>query len=103
MFIILHRSQVGRCKGRESFKRQQNLRKAIDQARKLAKQTPNLGTYKGTSSVTVPERKASSLVKLLKDITEETDQPSDQHSKKPLTEGELQGSVFSVITNTELL
>jgi hypothetical protein len=42
-------------------------------------------------------------MKLLKDITEETDQSSYQHNKKPLTEGELQGSVFSVITNIEQL
>jgi hypothetical protein len=100
---MLHRSQVGRCKGRESFKRQQNLRKAIDQARKLAKQTPALGTSNGNSSVIVPERTASSLMKLLNDITEETDQSSDQHSKKPVTKGELQGSVFCDITDKEQL
>jgi transient-receptor-potential-like protein len=95
-FLILHRSQVGHCNSRESFKRQQNLQKAISQARKLLKKTPTLGTNKGTSSVT-----ASSLMRLLNDVTEETDQCSDQNSKNPVTEGELQGSLFSVITTTE--
>jgi len=42
-------------------------------------------------------------MKLLNDITEETDQCSNQHSKNPVTEGELQGSLFSVITTTEQL
>lgn len=51
----------------------------------------------------VPERTASSLMKLLKDITEETNQGSDHHSKNPVTEGELQASLFSVITTTEQL
>jgi hypothetical protein len=67
------------------------------------KKNPTLGTNKGTSSITIPERTASSLMKMLKNITEETDQCSDQHSKNPLTEGELQGSLFSVITTTEQL
>lgn len=100
-FIILRRSQVGHCKSRVSFKRQQNLQKAIDQARRLVSKTPTLGTNEGTSSITVPERTASSLMKLLKDITEETDQCSDQHSKNPVTEGEL--PLFSVITTKEQL
>jgi transient-receptor-potential-like protein len=101
--MILRRSQVGRCNSRESFKRQQNLQKAIQQARRLVKKTPTLGTNKGTSSIPIPERTASSLMKLLNDITEETDQSSDQHSNNPVTEGELQGSLFSVITTTEQL
>ena len=100
-FIILCRSQVGRCNSRESFKRQQNLQKAIDQARRLVKKTPTLGANKETSSIAIPERSASSLMKLLKDITEETDQGSDLHSKKPMTEGEL--PLFSVITTKEQL
>jgi len=99
-FIILRRSQVGRCKSRESFKRQANLQKAIQQARKLVNKTPTVGINKGTSSLSVPERTASSLMKLLKDISEETEQSSDQPRKNPVTEGELQGSLFSVITTT---
>jgi len=42
-------------------------------------------------------------MKTLKEITEEPDQESDQHSKNPVTEGELQGSLFCVITTTEQL
>jgi len=102
-FIILRRSQIGRCNSRASYKRKQKLQKAIDEAHKLVNKTPTLGTNKGTPSITIPERTASSLMKLLTDITEETGQCSDQHSKNPLTEGELQGSLFSVITTTEQL
>lgn len=79
-------SQVGHCNKRESFKRQQNLQKAMDQARKLVNHTPTPGTYKKTSLITIPVTTASSLMELLKDITEETEQCSDEHSKKPLTE-----------------
>jgi len=100
-FIVLHRSQVGHCKSRESFKRQEKLQKAIDQAQKLVKKSPTRGTNKGTSSMMVPKRTASSFTKLLNDITEETDQCSAQHSKNPATEGELQGLLFSVINTTE--
>jgi len=88
--IVLHRSQVGHCSSRESFKRQQKLQKAIKQARKLVKKSPTRGTNKGTSSIMAPKRTVSSLMKLLNDITEETDQCSEQHSKNPVTEGELQ-------------
>jgi len=102
-FIVLHRSHVGHSNSHESFKRQQKLQKAIDQARKLVKKTPTLGTNIGTSSIVVPKRTAPSLVKPLSDITEETDQCSDQHSNNPVTEGELQGLLFSVITTTEQL
>jgi transient-receptor-potential-like protein len=100
---ILCRSQVGHCNSRESFRRQQNLQKAIQEAHKLVKKTPTLGRNEGNSSVTIPNRTTSSLMKLLSDITEETDQGSDQHSKNPVTEGELQGSLFSVTTTTEQL
>jgi hypothetical protein len=102
-FTILHRSQVGRCNKRESFKRQQNLRKAMDQARKLVNNTPTPGTHKKIPVTMIAETTASSLMELLKDITEETEQCSDQHSKKPLGEGEIQFSVFPAVTTTEQL
>lgn len=66
-------------------------------------QAPTLDAYKETSSTMIPESSGSSLMKLLNVVTEETDQCSDQHSKKPLEEGELQGSFFSFITTTEQL
>jgi hypothetical protein len=70
----------------------------MDQARKLVNHTPTPGTYKKTSLITIPVTTASSLMELLKDITEETEQCSDEHSKKPLTEGEIQCSVFPAAT-----
>ena len=66
-------------------------------------QAPTLDAYKETSSIMIPERSGSSVMKLLNVITEETGQCSDQHSKKPVEEGELQRSFFSFITTTEQL
>jgi hypothetical protein len=57
-------------------------------------QTPTPGTYKRTTPViTLPDATASSLMELIKDITEDTGKCSDQHSNKHLTEGKVQCSV----------
>lgn len=63
-------SQIGRCRNRESFKNQQNLMKAMDQARKLIEQGPPLSPCHSVN-YDVMDQTNRTLVQLLKNISEE--------------------------------
>jgi hypothetical protein len=89
-YILLHRSQIGHCNSQESYKNQQNLLKAMDQARKLVNSTPTPGTSRRSSLIPLPETTASSIMELLKDITKQSGECTSSDSsisKVPLKEG----------------
>ncbi|XP_060530177.1 LOW QUALITY PROTEIN: transient-receptor-potential-like protein [Cylas formicarius] len=56
-------SQIGRCHSRDSFKKQQNLQKAMAQARKLAEKTPE--SSRATTPLVLPDFTGEELVKLV--------------------------------------
>lgn len=64
-------SQIGRCNKRESFKNQQNLLKAMEQARRLIERGPMSPTPSHTFTYDVMDQTNQTLVQLLRNISEE--------------------------------
>lgn len=64
-------SQIGRCKNRESFKNQQNLLKAMDQAKKLIDRSPMPQSPAHSETYSIVNQTNETLLKLLQNISEE--------------------------------
>lgn len=65
---VVTNSQIGRCRSRQSFKNQQNLQKAMAEARRMVLRSPE--TRSGAMTpINLPEE--DTLMKLLKNIAEE--------------------------------
>ncbi|XP_054261415.1 transient-receptor-potential-like protein [Macrosteles quadrilineatus] len=65
-------SQIGRCNNRMSLRNQQNLQKAMEEARKLVQKMPGSPRGHSPSPIHLPETTGSTIVELLNDIKEET-------------------------------
>ncbi|KAF9424359.1 hypothetical protein HW555_000498, partial [Spodoptera exigua] len=63
-------SQIGRCRSRESFKNQQNLQRAMEEARKLVLRSPLPGSRVGTP-IEMPISPGHTLLELIKDFSTE--------------------------------
>ncbi|XP_037871365.1 transient-receptor-potential-like protein isoform X2 [Bombyx mori] len=72
-------SQIGRCRSRESFKNQQNLQRAMEEARKLVLRSPLPGSRAGTP-IEMPVTPGHTLLELIKDISTEVGEPVDINS-----------------------
>jgi hypothetical protein len=59
----------------------------MDQARKLVDRSPTPGASTASSPISLPETTALSIMELLKDITEHSEECNEGTSKKPLKEG----------------
>ncbi|KAL7031376.1 hypothetical protein ACKWTF_006982 [Chironomus riparius] len=70
-------SQIGRCKNRDSFRNQQNLLKAMEQAKKLIERSP-LPQSPSHSEYSIVDQTNETLVQLLKNISEEINEFSPQ-------------------------
>ncbi|KAJ0172575.1 hypothetical protein K1T71_011714 [Dendrolimus kikuchii] len=75
-------SQIGRCRSRESFKNQQNLQRAMEEARKLVLRSPLPGSRAG-SPIEMPVSPGQTLLELIKDISTEVGEPIDPASPAP--------------------
>ncbi|CAO1399889.1 unnamed protein product [Diamesa tonsa] len=75
-------SQIGRCRNRESFKKQQNLMKAMDQAKMLIDRSPMPLTPNHSDSTAMMEQTNRTLVNLLKNISEEINEISPGNTLK---------------------
>lgn len=83
---VVTNSQIGRCRNRQSFKNQQNLQRAMEEARRLVARSP-MDRSGNASPVSMAED--DTLMKLLKNIAEELQEVSpgqtlcvDKKSKK---------------------
>jgi transient-receptor-potential-like protein len=68
-------SQIGRCRNRQSFKNQQNLLKAMEQARRLIERSP-MPQSPAHSDHYIVDQTNITLVNLLKNISEEINEMS---------------------------
>lgn len=75
-------SQIGRCKNRESFKNQQNLLKAMEQARKLIERAPLSPSPNHSYNYDVMDQTNQTLVQLLKNISDEINEISPGNTLK---------------------
>lgn len=72
-------TQIGRCRNRESFKNQQNLLKAMEQARKLIERAP-MASPRCHSPIELVDDTSRTLVQLLQNISEEINELSPQNT-----------------------
>lgn len=63
--FISYRSQIGRCHTRESVKKQQNLQKAIDEAKRLSVLSPE-NVSRAITPVVLPDMTGSDIVDLVR-------------------------------------
>lgn len=77
-------SQIGRCRSRDSFKNQQNLQKAMDEAKRLVSRSPLPGR---ASPIEIIDPTANTLLELLKNITEEIGDLSPADTLHPPKDG----------------
>ncbi|XP_045539384.1 transient-receptor-potential-like protein [Papilio machaon] len=73
-------TQIGRCRTRQSFKNQQNLQKAMDEARKLVMRSPLPEGSRVPSPIEMPLPPGHTLLELIKDISTEIGQPDSTKS-----------------------
>lgn len=86
-------TQIGRCRNRESFKNQQNLLKAMEQARKLIERGP-IPQSRSHSPIELVDETSKTLVQLLQNISEEINELSPQNTLN-VKHGSRHGSVNS--------
>ncbi|XP_022823701.1 transient-receptor-potential-like protein isoform X2 [Spodoptera litura] len=75
-------SQIGRCRSRESFKNQQNLQRAMEEARKLVLRSPLPGSRVGTP-IEMPISPGHTLLELIKDISTEVGEAEPEGATSP--------------------
>lgn len=73
-------SQIGRCRNRDSFKNQQNLLKAMEQARRLIERSPIAQSPCHAVQYDCLDQTNQTLVQLLKNISEEINEISPQNT-----------------------
>ncbi|KAI5642666.1 ion transport protein domain-containing protein [Phthorimaea operculella] len=76
-------SQIGRCRSRESFKNQQNLQRAMEEARKLVLRSPLPEGSRGPSPIDMPITPGHTLLNIIKDIATEVGEPVNDLSLSP--------------------
>lgn len=76
-------TQIGRCRNRESFRNQQNLARAMNEAKKLVQHSPIQS--RPCTPLEYSDPTTNTLLELLKNITEEIGEytPSNQISRSP--------------------
>lgn len=76
-------TQIGRCRNRESFRNQQNLARAMNEAKKLVEHSPMQS--RSCTPLEYSDPTTNTLLELLKNITEEIGEfsPSRPHSRSP--------------------
>lgn len=78
-------SQIGRCRNRESFRNQQNLLKAMEQAKKLIDRSPLPQSPAHSDTYSVVNQTNETLLQLLKNISEEINEISPNQTLKVTT------------------
>lgn len=69
-------SQIGRCRNRDSFRNQQNLLKAMEQAKRLIERSPLPQSPSHSDNYSIVDPTNETLVQLLKNISEEINEIS---------------------------
>ncbi|XP_047515859.1 transient-receptor-potential-like protein isoform X1 [Pieris napi] len=81
--VCLYRSQIGRCRTRESFRSQQKLQQAIEHAKRLVMRSPLPDGSRSTSPVQMPVSPGHTLTELIKDISQDVGAVVDMRTPVP--------------------
>lgn len=91
-------SQIGRCRKRESFKNQQNLLKAMEQAKKLIERAPAASSPNHSAVYDIMDPTNQTLVQLLQNISEEINEIGEPSPNSLRVEGQPARSVSPLVT-----
>lgn len=91
-------SQIGRCRKRESFKNQQNLLKAMEQAKKLIERAPTASSPNHSAMYDILDPTNQTLVQLLQNISEEINEIGESPTNNLRVEGQPARSVSPLVT-----
>ncbi|XP_071452453.1 transient-receptor-potential-like protein [Hetaerina americana] len=97
-------SQIGRCSSRESFKKQQNLQLAMEEAKKIVAATPKCGGSPSITPIPLPDTTGTSIINLLNDIKEEDISRGNTPTPTPWKPHNTSGSnlgLLSVVSATQ--
>lgn len=64
---ICFSSQIGHCSSRDSFKKQQNLQKAMEEAKKIVQRTP-LPSPRASSPIDLPDITGNNIMHIIEEI-----------------------------------
>ncbi|GBP17800.1 Transient-receptor-potential-like protein [Eumeta japonica] len=95
-------SQIGRCRTRKSFKNQQNLQRAMEEARKLVLRSPIPEGSRCPTPIELPQTPGHTLLELIKDISTEVGESTSLTSAEPVLKPEspcgMSNSVLGLLT-----
>lgn len=91
-------SQIGRCRKRESFKNQQNLLKAMEQAKKLIERAPPASSPNHSAVYDILDPTNQTLVQLLQNISEEINEIGEPSANSLKVEGQAARSVSPLVS-----
>ncbi|XP_044254648.1 transient-receptor-potential-like protein [Tribolium madens] len=74
-------SQIGHCHRRDSFKKQQNLQRAMEEAKKLKVKSPEQS--RATTPIQLPDTTGSNIMKIVRGITPEVSDCPTPRDKSP--------------------
>lgn len=86
-------TQIGRCRNRSSFQNQQNLQRAMDEAKRLVSRSPIQS--RPCTPVEFYDPTTNTLLELLKNIREEVGEPSPQNTTSNALTQQLQELIRS--------
>lgn len=84
-------TQIGRCRNRESFRNQQNLAKAMHEAKRLVEHSPIQS--RPCTPIEYDDPTSNTLIALLKNLSEEINEYSSASATDPLTKRDRQNSL----------
>lgn len=84
-------TQIGRCRNHESFRNQQNLAKAMHEAKRLVEHSPIQSCP--CTPIEYDDPTSNTLIALLKNLSEEINEYSSASASNPLTKRDRQNSL----------
>lgn len=84
-------TQIGRCRNRESFRNQQNLAKAMHEAKRLVEHSPIQS--RPCTPIEYDDPTSNTLIALLKNLSEEINEYTSASAIDPLTKRDRQNSL----------
>jgi len=96
-FCFTIRSQIGKSMSNESFKSSQNLRKAMEEANRLAVMTPTPepSPLQRRSSITLTTEPGTAVLELLRSMSFEEGDIKEEETEQEKEEGDLESDVKS--------
>lgn len=93
-------SQIGKCSSRQSFKKQQNLQIAMEEAKKIVQSGVKGGGSPGNIPMPLPDTTGSNIISLLSQINDDDRAPTPQQWRPPGKVGSS-SALLSVISSAQ--